>query len=139
MRGDDHHTQPWRGRTDQRQQFQRRGVAKVQIKQADIEYPAADQRHRLFAAGGRGHRMAFVFQAVAEGLQQRRFVIDDQNPAARFFSSQGGRAPCVSVRRSDSGFRASFRRRQSHCILPDAHEPIVQLAGRMYRSYFVRH
>ena len=81
MRGDDHHPHPRCLNTHLRQHIEAVVLAKAQVEEAQVEHLALQQRISLCGAVGRGHAVAFVFQAVAEGAQDRGLVIHQQNAA----------------------------------------------------------
>ncbi|MNH03707.1 hypothetical protein D3C79_629780 [compost metagenome] len=79
--GDDHHPHPGGLDTHLRQHIEAVVLAQAQIEEAQVEYLALQQGLGLGSAVGRGHAIALVLQAVAEGAQDRGLVIHQQNAA----------------------------------------------------------
>ncbi len=81
VRGDDHHPHPGGLDTHLRQHVEAVVLAEAQIKEAQVEHLALQQGFGLGGAVGRGHAIALVLQAIAEGAQDRGLVIHQQNAA----------------------------------------------------------
>ncbi|MNF58528.1 hypothetical protein D3C84_400860 [compost metagenome] len=81
--GDYHHVHPGRLHAHLRQYVEAVVLAQAQVEEAQVEHLALQQRFGLTGTAGRGHLMAGVLQAVTEGTQDRRLVIDQQDAPAR--------------------------------------------------------
>jgi hypothetical protein len=76
------HAHPWRLNTHLRQQVQAVVLTQTQVEEAQVEHLTMQQRFGLRRTAGAGNVIAFVFQAVAEGPQDCRFVVHQQNSSA---------------------------------------------------------
>ncbi|MNH21484.1 hypothetical protein D3C79_812940 [compost metagenome] len=81
MRGDNHNAHPGCLDAHLRQYVEAVVLAQAQIEEAQVEHLALQQGFGLGGAVGRGHAVALVFQAIAEGAQDRGLVIHQQNAA----------------------------------------------------------
>ena len=79
--GHDDHAHPRRLNAHLGQHVQAIVLAKAQVEEAQVEHLALQQALRLGGAVGGRHAIALVFQAVAEGAQDRGLVIHQQNAA----------------------------------------------------------
>ncbi|MNN88997.1 hypothetical protein D3C81_2067520 [compost metagenome] len=81
MRGDDHHPHPRCLDAHLCQHIQAVVLPQTQVEEAKVEYLSLEQGFGLRGTVGGGHAVALVFEAVAEGAQDRGLVIHQQNAA----------------------------------------------------------
>ncbi|MNV17133.1 hypothetical protein D3C71_1079160 [compost metagenome] len=81
VRSDDHHPHPGRLDTHLGQHIQAVVFAQTQIEEAQVEDLALQQGFCLRGAGGGGHAVAFVFEAITESTQDGGLIIHQQNAA----------------------------------------------------------
>ena len=136
MRGDDHHAHPRREQTHLLEHLQAVVLAQAQIEEAQVEHLTLQQALGLRRAGGGGHPIAVVLQAIAEGAQDGGFVVDQQDAAAGVGRVVHG--VLGSVRRA--GCRAAARRLPESSLADAAalgrpnDSPPVGAAGALSRA-----
>ena len=81
MRSDDHHPHPRCLDAHLCQHVQAVVFTQTQVEEAQVEHLALEQGFGLRGTVGCGHAVALIFEAVAEGAQDRGLVIHKQNTA----------------------------------------------------------